>query len=195
MTHPVNKEQTCEVCGKPKCDPMGRTCPDGLVTHYMNFCHGHQETPKEVEKSCSGPEFCGGCRGCIGQDTPKEAGGWEEEFQGYVDELRTSNEYTKEPVYFGFRKVLRDEHGNDNLVTATDWCHVKAFIRSAIQAAKKEAVEALVGAIPEKDEGEGWEEFFKNRSVEPCCPGDDIAHGWNAAIKAIHAAANRITKV
>lgn len=78
---------------------------------------------------------------------PKEE--WEKQFDHRVNEILTANEYTEEPVEFGFRRVLRDEHGNDNLVTATDWGHVRTFIRKALSDLRLEMVRSVEEGVPE----------------------------------------------
>jgi hypothetical protein len=51
---------------------------------------------------------------------------------------------------------------------------IKAFIQSLLDSQKQEILEKI--KLEEKTEGDGWE------ILEHCCPGDDVANGYNQAI-------------
>lgn len=140
----------CQTCGKEKCRRM-ELCTEVSSfcgTRRENYCHAHPPTEAkcdgsgEIQVECGllngsselRPRNCAGCTSCLPAKDEDVREGWEDKFDQRVNEILTADEYTEEPVEFGFRKVLRDSHGNDNLVTATDWGNVKNFIRTLVSS-------------------------------------------------------------
>ena len=69
-----------------------------------------------------------------------------------------------------------------------DPLHVHLIDKTKVSELLKKQRESIIKEIsklPKKEEGDGWEEFFKRKGVRVCCPGDDIADGYNLAIKDI----------
>jgi len=60
-------------------------------------------------------------------------------------------------------------------------CSLVSFISKRIAQAERRGIEMALEALPKKEESDGWDVFFAKKGVEPCCPGDDIAAGWNLA--------------
>ena len=67
-----------------------------------------------------------------------------------------------------------------------------AFVRAELAAERSRMADALKKALPKFTESDGWDKFFDEETEEekrePCCPGDDIAFGWNKARAAVIAA-------
>lgn len=66
-------------------------------------------------------------------------------------------------------------------VGATD-INIKSFINSLLSHHQSSLVEEVEKKVPEATESDGWDIVMaKNR----CCPGDDVAEGYNVARRKI----------
>lgn len=187
----VSKEQTCEVCNGSGLI----ACGIDMVTIDCPSCH--QETPQDIilnqlfdgQSMAIKPVFhqetptcekCGKfvCKApcptekhedsdvlCHGHgETPKEAGDWEEVFD---------RDYC--------RNRFRPTNDGDWKELSVPLWKVKSFIRSTIQTAKKEAVEALVEAV-------------EDRETSGAAKDDPWEVGYEYARQAVRSAAEKITK-
>ena len=89
--------------------------------------------------------------------------------------------------YLQFQEFMRAVKAGKSVAYLTPEGEVSSPKRTEqlLTAQKQAVVDEILGMLPKEiEDDEGWEIAFKQpkSEAEECCPGDDIAYGFNQAI-------------